>query len=214
MVNYQNGKIYKIVCNITGEVYVGSTTLELSQRLADHRMDYGKFLKGKHMYMTSFDIIERGDCDIVLLEKVPCNSRAELLQRERHYFDTIECINRLKPYVSEEEATEKRYSWNNAHIELVRQYKAKYRRENQQTLNERARERKYDKKKQQQRHDYYLQTIDHKKEYDKNRYENHKIVCECGSNYIALGCLVKQHEKTKKHQAYLEERAAYLVEHV
>ena len=35
---YQEGKIYKIVCNITGEVYYGSTIEKyLSSRLAKHK---------------------------------------------------------------------------------------------------------------------------------------------------------------------------------
>jgi hypothetical protein len=36
MPNYANGKIYKIVCNITGEQYIGATTQKLSQRLTCH----------------------------------------------------------------------------------------------------------------------------------------------------------------------------------
>ena len=40
MVNYQNGKIYRIVCNTTDEVYIGSTVITLSKRLAKHNSDY------------------------------------------------------------------------------------------------------------------------------------------------------------------------------
>jgi len=34
---YLKGKIYKVVCNITGEMYIGSTVLRLSQRLYVHK---------------------------------------------------------------------------------------------------------------------------------------------------------------------------------
>ena len=40
MNNYNDGKIYEIVCNITGERYIGSTIQTLSQRLAAHRKDH------------------------------------------------------------------------------------------------------------------------------------------------------------------------------
>eukprot|EP01050_Picozoa_sp_SAG11_P027380 SAG11_NODE_6909_length_1227_cov_20.484043_1_plen_39_part_01 len=37
MVNYKNGKIYKIQCFVTNKIYIGSTSqLYLSQRLKDH----------------------------------------------------------------------------------------------------------------------------------------------------------------------------------
>ena len=53
MVNYNNGKIYKIVpiCEGAdeGDVYIGSTTKEyLSQRMVQHRADYNKWQKRKH----------------------------------------------------------------------------------------------------------------------------------------------------------------------
>eukprot|EP01080_Neovahlkampfia_damariscottae_P012895 gene12895-7314_t len=42
MVNYQNGKIYKII-NLTNEkCYIGSTTQKLSVRMAEHRSFYKK----------------------------------------------------------------------------------------------------------------------------------------------------------------------------
>ena len=63
MVNYQLGKIYKIVCRITGEVYVGSTCeTTLARRLAAHRnhcKDY--YEKSRGSYVSSFNIILRGD---------------------------------------------------------------------------------------------------------------------------------------------------------
>jgi hypothetical protein len=43
---YRNGKIYKIVCNITGLTYYGSTCEPtLARRLAKHRGCYNRWLK-------------------------------------------------------------------------------------------------------------------------------------------------------------------------
>ena len=59
MVNYANGKIYKIECLTTGLIYVGSTTKErLSQRMVEHRKKYKRHLKGKYPYTTSFKVLE------------------------------------------------------------------------------------------------------------------------------------------------------------
>ena len=50
MPNYQNGKIYKIVCNITGLVYIGSTIENLTERLWGHVYHYNSYLDGKRRY--------------------------------------------------------------------------------------------------------------------------------------------------------------------
>lgn len=97
-INYRNGKIYEIVCRITGEKYVGSTTQPLSKRLTEHR-------SLKRNKCISKQIIERGDYYINLIEECPCDNREQLLQRERHFYDSIEggCINKVRPWISREE---------------------------------------------------------------------------------------------------------------
>jgi hypothetical protein len=85
---YQNGKIYKIVCNITGKQYIGSTCKTLSQRLSGHKSDYKRFNEGKSGNTKSFDILKEEDYDIVLIEVYPCNTKDELHKRERHYIET------------------------------------------------------------------------------------------------------------------------------
>jgi hypothetical protein len=104
---YQRGKIYKIVCNKSNLIYIGSTIEKyLSNRLKRHRLDYRKFLNGKHRFITSFKILENDDYYIELIELFPCNSKDELLVRERYYFDNIECINKQKPSWTLEEKKE------------------------------------------------------------------------------------------------------------
>ena len=71
MVNYQKGKIYRIVCNITGEQYIGSTCVGLSQRLAKHNSDFNGWKKGSGKIVSSYPILERGDYQIVLIEAYP-----------------------------------------------------------------------------------------------------------------------------------------------
>ena len=104
MVNYQLGKIYKIVDNTNGNIYIGSTCKPyLSSRLAGHKNNYKNYLQGLFCFMTSFKILENGDYDIVLVEKYPCDDKMQLHARERHYIDTLECVNRVHPLRTKQE---------------------------------------------------------------------------------------------------------------
>ena len=95
MVNYQLGKVYKIECNETGLIYVGSTCEPtLARRLAKHVSSYKRYLKVKKEYITSYKIIENGNYDISLLEKFPCASKEELHARERYWICKLNCVNK------------------------------------------------------------------------------------------------------------------------
>ena len=97
MPDYQLGKIYKIECNVTGKVYIGSTCEPmLARRLTKHVTDYKRYLNGTYHYVSSFDILQNEDYDIVLIESYPCNSKDELHARERYWTNNIDCINKIK----------------------------------------------------------------------------------------------------------------------
>mgnify|MGYP003634684959 FL=1 len=94
---YKNGKIYQIVCNITGEVYIGSTKAYLTERMSKH-------LKENNMYdCVSKRIIDRGDYTLSLIENYPCRNKSELRWRERYHTETMKCININRPIITEEE---------------------------------------------------------------------------------------------------------------
>ena len=102
MVNYNDGKIYKIepICeHDEGDIYIGSTTRDyLSSRMAIHRQVYNKYKKGKSHFITSFILFDKygiENCKIYLLELVNANSRDELEAREGHYIRTLKCVNKL-----------------------------------------------------------------------------------------------------------------------
>eukprot|EP00952_Eustigmatos_sp_NYUAD-ZCMA_P009908 40808-Eustigmatos_ZCMA.PRE.1 len=48
-------------------------------------------------YVTSYKVIESGDYDIVLIEDFPCDNKEQLHARERHYIETLECVNKVIP---------------------------------------------------------------------------------------------------------------------
>jgi hypothetical protein len=103
MVNYQDGKIYKITGG-NSLPYIGSTCVTLSRRLAKHNTNK-KCYKEKNILNNcgSFDLLELEDCKIELIELFPCSSKRELEIRERYWFDLIPNININKPYLSREE---------------------------------------------------------------------------------------------------------------
>lgn len=137
MIDYQYGKIYKIVGN--GTVYVGSTTRPLlCQRLAKHRSNYNEYKKGKRQeyYVTSFECLSDPECYIELLEAYPCNSKNELQKCERKWIESIECINKVIPT-----RTHKEYliTYNEVNKEKLKKYKQEWHQKNKERMNERAR---------------------------------------------------------------------------
>ena len=97
---YRHGKIYKIVSNKTGLVYIGSTCKTLPQRIYHHERDYKQFLKtGKkyNVYMTSFRILKHGNYQIQLVENVPCKNSKELHAREKYWIEKTNCSNKKIP---------------------------------------------------------------------------------------------------------------------
>ena len=125
MPDYSNGKVYKIVCNITGEQYFGSTTQKLSQRLSTHRSEYKRRIKCK-----SSQIIERGDYKIVLCEKSPCENREQLKSIERKWIEENECVNKCMPIRSVEEKIELKREYTKNTREQKQQYDKEYRQKN------------------------------------------------------------------------------------
>ena len=95
MRDYSKGKIYHIVCNITGDTYYGSTVQKISQRMNCHRNKVSKCL--------SKPIIERGDYHYGLVEDYKCDNLEQLLMRERYYIDNNNCVNKNSPIRTKEE---------------------------------------------------------------------------------------------------------------
>ena len=136
---YSRGKIYKIECNITGNVYIGSTIEPtLARRLAKHRSDYNLYKQGNiTKYITSVKILEGGDYNIYLIENYPCLSKDELHAREGHYIKEFKvaggCVN-----IKIMGRTKNEYFDDNKE-HLKKQLKI-YRLENQEKIREKAKQ--------------------------------------------------------------------------
>ena len=168
--DYSKGKIYKIICNITGNIYIGSTINDLSVRLAKHKCD-------SH---SSKEILENNDYQILLIEEYPCKSKEELLWRERYWIENNNCVNVKKPIITEEELMEKKRKiakeqYLKRPIEY-KEYKKKYDKEYREKNNEKKKE-------------------NNKEYYEKNKEE---IICECGC--ITTKFNKSRHIKSLKHK--------------
>ena len=220
MVNYELGKIYKIVCNETGLIYIGSTAQKyISTRLEGHKRSFKQYLNGKYRYVTSFKIIEGGNFDIILLENHSCKDKYELKARERHYIETMECVNKVIPnrtikeyYLDNKETlneTTKLYYKDNKEtiqeqnkqyykknrdkrIEQVKQYYST----NKESIKEQNKQYRETNKEKIQEHSrqYYLDNKDKIKEQKKQYYLNNKET-------------IKEKKKEQSRQYYLKKKA-------
>ncbi len=92
--DYSQGKIYKIVCNKTGLIYIGSTYRTLDKRLKEHMSYYKAYIdKRSNCLISSIFVIFNNDYKIELIENYPCKNRKELEKREYYYISNIDCVN-------------------------------------------------------------------------------------------------------------------------
>jgi hypothetical protein len=211
MVNYQLGKIYKIVSNTDPDkCYIGSTTKQyLSQRFAQHKAMYKFFLNGKCTKTTSFDLFDEfgiDNCMIVLLETYSCNSKDELHSRERYFIETLNCVNKIvvgrtqNEYITDnkEIIKVKRKEFYEKNKESLLGIAKEYRMENKDKISEKMKEycEKNKETLNQKKKEYYEQN---KTAYNEKRKE--KFTCDCGSTIRKSDHLA--HNKSAKHQKYL-----------
>jgi hypothetical protein len=105
MVNYTNGKIYKLVNNVDDKIYVGSTVMRLSKRKGKHHEDFLKYPDRtvyKHLNQIGW-----GNVDIILIEAFECKNKEELHSRERYWYDELKPeLNKNLPIQTVEERKE------------------------------------------------------------------------------------------------------------
>jgi hypothetical protein len=183
MVNYQLRKIYKIVDNTNGNIYIGSTCEPtLARRLSQHCGEYRFYLnKEIKKNVTSFQIIKNNNYNIILLETYPCNSKDELHAKERFYIENNNCVNHVIPGRKKTPEYGKEYYENNK-TQLLEKFK-EYRLKNKEEIKKVKR-------------NYYITNKDIIQEK-----KSMKILCSCGKLYTKSN---KQcHETTKFHKNYI-----------
>jgi hypothetical protein len=202
MVDYSKGQIYKLVSDKTNLVYYGSTCRELRKRFYNHKSRYNLHLEdNNNRYFTSYEIFKFGNCKIVLVEKYPCNDKAELFSRERYYIENNDCVNKKIPGRSKKE-------YRQENKEKIAEQGKTYREENKEKI---AQGKKKYAEKDRARSKLYYETNKErinknlkekateesrlsKKEYDKERFKSiKKDTCICGLEIKSKG--MKPHLK-------------------
>ena len=201
---YQNGKIYKLVCDKSPLVYYGSTIKPLSRRLTHHKVS---------KCCSSRELFKLGNVSIELVEEYPCNSKKELQERERIYIEfmlnnfnhKIICNKVIPGRTAEEwridnrdEISKKRKEHYKANRDNVNERSKKYYRANREKANERSREyHKANREKHNEQSKVY--RIENRETINKKQRE--KFNCDCGGRYTR--CHKARHMKSKNHLAYV-----------
>jgi len=110
------GIIYKITCKDTNDVYYGSTTQRLCNRKANHIQDVKNYDNGKKSQCASYNIIKNNNYSFEKVEELVCDTRKDLLARERFYIENNSCVNKKLPVWSKQEEKESKKKWTKEYI--------------------------------------------------------------------------------------------------
>jgi hypothetical protein len=136
MPDFKNGKIYEIVCNKTGCVYVGSTAEKrFSSRMSKHRCDFKAWKNGtRKSRCKSSLIIDNGDYTERVIEYYECTDKVELMKRETHWYYIYKethgelLVNKQVPYYTTSESRkeaqkEQGKKWRDANPEQTKKWR-------------------------------------------------------------------------------------------
>jgi hypothetical protein len=194
MIDYNNGKIYKIEAmnGDEGDIYIGSTTKKLlSERMSGHKYLYKKWKLNETNKTMSFDLFDKygfDNCKIILIENVNANSKDELLARESYHIINLDCINKVIP-----NRTRKKYQEDND--EKLKDYYKNYFKENQEKI------KTYRKDNRDKIFDYMKKYLIEYKEINKSKLtiqRSQKILCNCCNIEINI-TNKSRHNKSKTH---------------
>lgn len=116
-------KIYKIVDNTNGNIYIGITKKKyLCKRISGHRTDYKR---GK--LCSSREIIKNGDYRVELIEETEDETR------ERYWIENTDCINKQIPNRTRKEYSKEYYENNK---DIIIEKKKEYSKEHYQNNKE------------------------------------------------------------------------------
>jgi len=174
MVNYNNGKIYKLICDNSDLIYIGSTTQPLYKRLNEH----------KKRNISSKKLFELGNVKIILIEEVKCDNNEQLIKREQYYIDKYKnnIINDKNAYTDQKEyyiknkdnIKDKRKEYYIKNKNKIKEYRIKNkekRKEYNKEYNIKNNDNILKRKK-----EYYIKNKNKFKEYDKKRYQYQKFM--------------------------------------
>ena len=193
MPDYKNGKIYKLWCHETDEIYIGSTCVSLSRRLSGHKTPKNN--------CVSKILFEKSDnVKIELIQSYPCENKDELNKKEGEYIRKLDCINKVVAGRTVKEWKEDNPEYYVEYYKNNKEYFTEKNKEYQQKNKEYFTEK--NKEYQQKNKETF---IEYNKEYREKNKEiisetrKKKITCElCNCKLRKDG--LTEHINTKKHQ--------------
>ena len=229
-IDFNNGKIYKVVDNSSDMVYIGSTCNTLEMRLKQHESQYKGFKLGKTRNVTVFKILDNNNYKIELIKLFPCDNKKDLELEEgkiiKEYRNKkLNAVNRCivgqtkSDYGKEYYQTKKdkintktkEYYQNN--IDKIKESKKQYYETNIDKIKESKKqyyETNIDKIKESTKK-YYENNIDKLNKNCKEYYQNNidkikeskkqKFNCPCGGKYSKQQ--KSRHEKTQIHCEFI-----------
>lgn len=198
MNKYKNGKIYKLVNDETTDLYVGSTTQTLSNRLSDHRAR-AKFCPNRKLYLHMNEI-GAVHFKIILLEEYPCENIEQLVAKEDYYAQLLKpTLNTNRPVMDLEKDRANRKQWYEMNKDRIRGTKNEYLKEYRQSHSEEIIEQRkvnYEKNKEKiiEKNTEY-RKLNKAKIYASQTKAYHCDVCNCEIQHNEQS----RHRKTKKH---------------
>lgn len=181
MVNYKQGKIYRIEPIIQdfnpNDVYYGSTVEQLPRRFTDHKSDYRSQKRDSASVKILFDKYGEEKCRIILVENVEAETKCELLCREAFYIQNNLCVNKVVPLRTKEEY----FNLNAEKLqEEQKKYQEQYRINNREKLRKKKKEAyqknkiKILKQKKEREQNLTLEEKEKIRNYQKQYRSNHK----------------------------------------
>ena len=154
-VDYKKGKIYKIECQETNRVYVGSTCQPtVAARLKGHVKCNKQYKQGSGGCVSSYSILDTGNYRCTLICNFPCESKDELTAHEatwiRKYRNDCDfvCVNVGIPGRTNKEwrednkeaIKEKEKHYYEAHKESIKQRVGQYHKDNKETIKQKSKQ--------------------------------------------------------------------------
>ena len=201
--DYSKTHFYKIICKDTSikDIYVGHTT-DFKTRKGCHKrvcpnpndINYNlpvyKFIRDNNGW---------NNFDMIWLETNNYENSMEARKRERELIEELNAsLNQARPYTSVEEKKIYKQEWARNNEESVREYKHNWHIDNRNRLSEIKRQKYQDNREE--------QLAKCKKYYEDNIEERRAIrnrVCQCSCGYTYTYSNKSRHERSKKHQDYL-----------
>lgn len=176
-IDYSNAVIYKLCCNDpeVNEIYIGSTTNMYNRKNA-HKQACNNANDIEHNAYKYRYIRDNGgwiNWSMIMIERVECESKQELLSRERYYID------QLKPMLNKNIPLRTARDWYADNKDRVITEKKQYHIDNKEYI-----------------------TVRHNQYVNNNKeFVNRKMICDCG--YVIILCQRTKHYKTSRHKNYL-----------